>query len=68
MPMWTWIAIGVGVFCVLSTAVSLAVARTLGLIADHLSALHEAEDWSVMPLSREAERRTKAKSGKGMAA
>ena len=54
--MWTWIAIGVGVFFVLGTAVALGVAGTLGLIARDVSALYDADDWAEMPLSREAER------------
>jgi hypothetical protein len=67
MPMWTWIAIGVGVFFVLGTAVALAVARTIGLIARDVSELYDA-DWAEMPLSREAERQAKAGSEKGVAA
>jgi hypothetical protein len=68
MPMWTWIAIGVGVFFVLGTAVALAVARTIGLIARDVSALYDADGWAEMPLSREAEHQTKAGSEKGVAA
>jgi hypothetical protein len=68
MPMWTWIAIGVGVFFVLGTAVALVVARTIGLIARDVSALYDADPWSEMPLSREAQRQTKAGSEKGVAA
>jgi len=66
--MWTWIAIGVGVFFVLGTAVALGVARTIGLIARDVSALYDADGWAEMPLSREAERQTKAGSEKGVAA
>jgi hypothetical protein len=68
MPMWTWIAIGVGVFFVLGTAVALVVARTIGLIARDVSALYDEDLWAEMPLSREAERQTKAGSEKGVAA
>ena len=52
--MWTWIAIGVGGLFVLSTAVALVFARTLGVIAREVSALYEVESWAESPLSREA--------------
>jgi hypothetical protein len=67
MPMWTWIAIGVGIFFVLSTAVAIVVARTLGMIAQDVSAL-DAETWTTLPLTREAERQAKTESEKGVAA
>jgi hypothetical protein len=70
MPVLTWIAIGVGGFFVLATAVALGVARTLGQIARDVSALHDAEDWAEMqmPSSHGAERQTKAGLKKGVAA
>jgi hypothetical protein len=60
MPMWTWIAIAVGGFFVLSTAVALALARTLGVIAREISALYEVESWAELPLSREADVQTQS--------
>jgi hypothetical protein len=68
MPVLTWIAIGVGGFFVLATAVALGVARTLGQIARDVSALHDAEDWAEMPSSHGAGRQTKAGLKKGVAA
>ena len=62
MPVLTWIAIGVGGSFVLATTVALGVARILGLIARDVSALYHGDDWAEMPVSREAERQTKAGS------
>jgi hypothetical protein len=55
MPMWVWIAIGVGAFLFVSLAVSLVVACILGTIADNISALAEADDWTVLPPARSTE-------------
>jgi hypothetical protein len=52
--MWTWVVIGVGAFFVLATGVALVVAATLGVIADDIAALYEAEEWAALPLTREA--------------
>ena len=69
MPGLTWIAIGVGGSFVLATAVALGVARILGLIARDVSAtLYDGDDWAEMPVSREAERQTKAGLERGVAA
>ena len=53
--MWTWFAVGAGLFLFLSTAVALVVARILRLIARDLSELYDTDGWAEMPLSREAE-------------
>jgi hypothetical protein len=58
--MWTWIATGVGVLLALATVVALVVARTLGVIAEEVSGLHETEDWASLPLARDAEVRADA--------
>ena len=69
MPVLTWIAIGVGGSFVLATAVALFVASILGVIARDVSApLYDGDDWVEMPVSREAERQTKAGSERGVAA
>jgi hypothetical protein len=69
MPVLTWIAIGVGGSFVLATTVALGVASILGLIARDVSApLYDGDDWAEMPVSREAERQTKAGSARGVAA
>ena len=57
--MLTWIAIGVGGFFVLATAVAFGVASMLGVIARDVSV---SLDWAEVPVSREAERQTKAGS------
>ena len=54
---------------VLATTVALGVASILGLIARDVSApLYDGDDWAEMPVSREAERQTKAGSARGVAA
>jgi len=69
MPVLTWIAIGVGGSFVLATTVALGVASILGLIARDVSApLYDGDDCAEMPVSREAERQTKAGSARGVAA
>jgi hypothetical protein len=55
MPMWVWIAIGVGSFLVLSLLVGLALARILGTIARKTSELYENEVWSTLPPTRMSE-------------
>jgi hypothetical protein len=52
MPMWVWIAIGVGGFLGLSVLVGLATARVLGLIGRQISEMYETEDWSSLPPTR----------------
>jgi hypothetical protein len=68
MAVLTWIAIGVGGFFLLATAVALGVASILGVIARDVSALYDGDDWAEMPVSREAERQTKAGSERVVAA
>jgi uncharacterized membrane protein len=52
MPMWTWIAIGVGSFLVAALLVTLAVARVLGTIGLEISRLQEQEFWATWEPSR----------------
>jgi hypothetical protein len=52
MPMWGWIAIGVGSFVGLSVIVGFALARILGTIGRQVGALYETEDWAMVPPSR----------------
>jgi hypothetical protein len=65
VPTWAWIAIAVGAFFVLGTAVALVVAATLGLIADGVSALHETDEWTELPITREADIQTESEPKKG---
>jgi hypothetical protein len=53
--MWTWVGIGVGAFFILGAAVALVMASTLGLIADDIAGLYEAEEWAALPLTREGD-------------
>lgn len=55
MPMWVWIAIGLGSFFSLSIVVVFAVARILGTIGREVSELYEMETWSSMPPARALE-------------
>ena len=69
MPVLTWIAIGVGASFLLTTTVALGVASILGVIARDVSApLYNGHDWAELPVSRKAERQTKAGSARGVAA
>jgi hypothetical protein len=52
MPMWFWIAIGLGSFVLLSLVVAFAVARILGTIGREISELYGTEDWATLPPSR----------------
>jgi hypothetical protein len=52
MPMWVWIAIGLGSFVVLSLVVAFAVARILGTIGREISEMYGTEDWATLPPSR----------------
>jgi hypothetical protein len=54
MPMWVWIAIGVGSFLCLSLLVGFAFARILGSIGRQISDLYETEVWAQLPPSRAA--------------
>jgi hypothetical protein len=52
MPMWVWIAIGVGSFLGLSLLVGLGLAAILGTIGRQISELHETDDWAILPPTR----------------
>jgi hypothetical protein len=52
MPMWIWIAIGVGSFLGLSLLVALGVAAILGAIGRQISELHQTDDWATLPPTR----------------
>jgi hypothetical protein len=70
MPMWVWIAIGLGSFLGLSLLVGLALARILGTIGRQISELYETEQWAMQPPTRasregiEARVEQEAKSGR----
>jgi hypothetical protein len=55
MPMWGWIAIGVGSFVGLSVLVGLALARILGTIGRQVADMYETEDWAMVPPNRAAQ-------------
>ena len=52
MIVWTWLAVGVGSFLVLSLLLGLAVAAVLGEIGRRVSELHESEGWATTPPNR----------------
>ena len=52
--MWFWIMIGVGSFLVLSLIIGLVLGRILGTIGREISGLYEADDWVMLPPTREA--------------
>jgi hypothetical protein len=52
MPMWVWIAIGLGSFLGLSLTVGIALARILGTIGRQVSDLYETEGWATVPPTR----------------
>ncbi len=52
MTVWTWLAVGVGSFLVLSLLLGLAVAAVLGEIGRRVSELHESEGWATAPPNR----------------
>jgi hypothetical protein len=56
MPMWMWIAVGLGSFLALSLLIVLAFARVLGAIGLEVSQLYEDEFWATRPASRDSER------------
>ncbi len=56
MPMWVWIAIGLGSYFSLSIVVAFALARILfGTIGRQSSELHETEMWTSAAPTRAAE-------------
>jgi hypothetical protein len=52
MPMWVWIAIGVGSFLGLSLLLGLMLAGILGTIGRQISELQQADDWTTLPPTR----------------
>ena len=52
MSVWIWIAIGAGLFLVVSLFVGLAVGAVLGSIGQGISELYETEDWAMAPPAR----------------
>jgi len=56
MPMWMWVAVGVGSFLAVSLLIVLAFARVLGTIGLEVSRLYEDEFLATRPASRESER------------
>jgi hypothetical protein len=46
MPMWVWVASGLGSLLGLSLLVGFVVARILRAIGRHISKLYETEDWT----------------------
>jgi hypothetical protein len=52
MSVWTWIAVGVGSFLLLSLVVGLLIGAILGEIGRLVSELHESEDWATAPPTR----------------
>jgi hypothetical protein len=54
MPMWIWIAIGMGSFLGLAFLVVFALARILGTIGRQVGELYEKEGWATLPPTRAA--------------
>jgi hypothetical protein len=54
MPMWIWIAIGMGSFLGLAFLVAFALARILGKIGLQIGELYEKEGWATLPPTRAA--------------
>src|SRR5882672_12092031 len=54
MPMWIWIAIGMGSFLGLALLVGFALARILGKIGLQIGELYEREGWATLPPTRAA--------------
>ncbi len=54
MPMWIWIAIGMGSFLGLAFLVGLALARVLGKIGLQIGEFYEREGWATLPPTRAA--------------
>jgi hypothetical protein len=52
MPMWIWIAVGVGSFLALSIVASFAIALVLRMIGLRISELYEDQFWTSLPPSR----------------
>ena len=52
MPMWIWIAIGMGSFLGVAFLVGFALARILGTIGRQVGELYEKEGWATLPPTR----------------
>lgn len=52
IPMWVWIAVGLGSVLGVSVVVAFALARVHGVIGRQLSEFHEAEHWATLPPTR----------------
>jgi hypothetical protein len=61
MPMWVWIAIGVGCFLVLSLLAAFALTLILEAIARRMTEPYESEVWSTLPPARMSENVTQAR-------
>jgi hypothetical protein len=55
MPMWVWIAIGVGTLLVVAVVVGLVLAAILGAIGRKISELYDDETWATLPPTRSAQ-------------
>jgi hypothetical protein len=52
MSVWSWIAIGLASWLVLSVIFAFVLVRILGRIGREISGIYEAEAWSTLPPSR----------------
>jgi hypothetical protein len=52
IPMWIWIAVGLGSILGVSVVVAFALARIHGVISRQLSESYEAEHWATLPPTR----------------
>jgi hypothetical protein len=52
MSVWSWIAIGLASWFVLSVILAFVFVRILGRIGREMSGMYEAEAWSTLPPSR----------------
>jgi hypothetical protein len=52
IPMWVWIAVGLGSVLGVSVVLAFALARIHRAIGRRLSEFHEAEHWATLPTTR----------------
>lgn len=52
MSVWTWTAIGIASFLLVSLLAGLAIGAILRDIGRRISELQESEDWTILPPSR----------------
>lgn len=52
MSTWAWVGVGLAIFFVLSTLVTLAVATILGRVGREVGELLDSAAWSSAPLAR----------------